>query len=160
MFEQCLEEVNAVVNLWCEETSTAKSGQTVADSLAELARYSLITRAEGDFSIHRMEQLVMRSRVAIDRTPKWIEGIRAVLCKYAPEETAENPKTWPVWDLLRPHAEVLVALAKNDSRVKADFRLLELMRQLYFGKALYKESLAVVEFAVQVAEQLHGPDSR
>jgi len=63
MYDQCPEEVAALVTLWCEETSTAKTGQTVADALAELARYSLITRDEGVFSLRRMEQLVLRSRV-------------------------------------------------------------------------------------------------
>lgn len=159
MFEQCPDEMDVLVNLWCKETSTAKSGQSVADALAELARYSLISRGEGVFNIHRMEQLVLRSRVAKDRWPEWIEGTRSVLCKYAPDETAENPNTWPVWNLLRPHAEVLVAFAKDDSRVQPHLALLEAMGQLYFGKALYRENLAVDEIAVKVAESLHGPES-
>ncbi len=159
MFEQCPDEIDALVNLWCEETGAAKSGRSVADALAELARYSLITRGEGVFSIHRMEQLVLWCRVAKDHTPKWIEATRAVLCKYAPDETAENPQTWPVWDLLRPHAEVLVAFAKDDSRVQPHLGLLQAMGQLYYGKALYKEGLAVDGLALQVAEKLHGPHS-
>src|SRR4029077_4707707 len=45
-------------------------------------------------AVHRMEQRILRSRVAGGRTPLWHEGTRALLCKYAPDETAESPRTW------------------------------------------------------------------
>jgi tetratricopeptide (TPR) repeat protein len=159
MFEHCPGEVAVLVNLWCEDLSESKSGQTVADALAELARYSLISRDDGVFSVHRMEQLVLRNRPVKKRMPTWIEGIRAVLCKYAPDETAENPKTWPVWDVLRPHAEALVAQAKADDGIQPHLGLLISIGQLYFGKALYTEDLAVDELALKVAEALHGAES-
>jgi tetratricopeptide (TPR) repeat protein len=159
MFEQCPDETMAVVNLWCEESGEVKTGQNIADAIAALARYSLIARGDGVFNIHRMEQVVLRHRVSRELSPKWIECIREVLCKYAPDETAENPKTWDVWDVLRPHAEALVSLANDDPRVQPHLSLVVALGQLYFGKALYSEGLSIEERALEIAGKIHGPAS-
>lgn len=159
MFEECLDEVMVLVNLWCEGSGEVKSEQSVADALAELSRYSLITRGEKAFSIHRMVQLVLRSRVAIDRIPSWIEGIRAALFKYAPDETAENPETWPLWDVLRPHVETLIALVSADECAEHHCRLYAGLGQLYYGKGLYQRALEVDEKMLSLAQKKYPANS-
>jgi tetratricopeptide (TPR) repeat protein len=159
MFEESPDEVTVLVDLWCEEKGEQAAERTVRDALAELARFSLITRGDGVFSVHRMEQLVLRSAVPKDRVPRWIEAARAVLVHYAPDETAEDPKTWPIWDKLRPHAEVLVAAAQADDLVEPHLDLIGSLGSLYYGKGLYKENLAIDEAALKVSERVDGPES-
>jgi tetratricopeptide (TPR) repeat protein len=162
MFADCPDEMKALVELWREETGEGGEEKSVRDAVKELVRYSLIERNTETFTIHRMERLVLAHRVHKDhedRVPQWIEATRAVLIRYAPEETAENPKTWPVWDVLRPHAEAMVESAKADSRVKSNLQLLISLGQLYFGKGLYRQNLLVDEMALDLAERTDGPES-
>jgi tetratricopeptide (TPR) repeat protein len=162
MFADCPDEMKALVELWREETGEGGEEKSVRDAVKELVRYSLIERNTETFTIHRMERLVLAHRVHKDhedRVPQWIEATRAVLIRYAPEETAENPKTWPVWDVLRPHAEAMVESAKADSRVKSNLQLLISLGQLYFGKGLYRQNLLVDEMALDLAERTEGPES-
>jgi tetratricopeptide (TPR) repeat protein len=159
MFEQCPEETAGLVELWCDTAGAFRTGQALFDALADLAHYSLIHRSDGMFSVHRMEQYILKSRVAEANVPQWHERICAVLRKYAPEETSESPRTWPVWDVLRPHAEVLVASFVSNDRIPADLELMGSVGTLLFGKGLYALSLKVEEDAVKVAERLAGAES-
>jgi hypothetical protein len=63
MFEDCPEELQALVALWCQENAESPAGKTVPDALAHLSRFSLVERSDGAFSIHRMEQLVLSRQV-------------------------------------------------------------------------------------------------
>ena len=159
MFAESPDEMKALVELWCEETAEPGDSKPVRDAVKELVRYSLIERNTDLFTIHRMERLVLRAKVSKDRAPNWIEATRAALIHYAPDETAENPSTWPVWDLLRPHAEALVNLAKADNRVKPNLDLLNALGNLYYGKGLYAQNRLIDEFALEIALQTHGDAS-
>jgi tetratricopeptide (TPR) repeat protein len=158
MFEDCPDEYKKLVTLWCEESGEAMAERDTEDALSELANYSLVERGDNSFSVHRMERLVLSHRIPKETFPKWVEATRAALEKYAPDETAEDPKTWPVWDKLRPHAEALVAAQRDDGRISPSLPLLITLGQLYFGKGLYNESLAVDEAALALAEQTDGPE--
>jgi tetratricopeptide (TPR) repeat protein len=159
MFADCPEEVNALVGLWGEETGEASAGKSVRDALTELVHYSLIARDADVFTIHRMERLVLSHKVPKDRVPRWIEATRAALVRYGPDETAENPTTWPVWDRLRPHAEALVRAAQADRRVEPSLTLMIGLGQLYYGKGLYAENLAIDEAALGIAGRVDGAES-
>ncbi len=95
MFAEYPDEFKTLVKLWCDESGDAMVERNVEDALSELANYSLVERGGGDFSIHRTERLVLSHRIPKESFPKWVEATRAALEKYAPDETAENPKTWP-----------------------------------------------------------------
>jgi tetratricopeptide (TPR) repeat protein len=159
IFADCPDELKALVDLWCEETGEPTAGRPLRDAVTELVRYSLIERSGDLFTIHRMERLVLGHKVPKERIPRWIEATRAALIRYAPEETAENPKTWPVWDILRPHAEALVNQAKADKRVEPSLTLIVALGQLYYGKGLYAESLLIDEMALELANQSEGSES-
>ena len=157
MFEESPDELKALVGLWCEETGEQPAERSVRDALAELARFSLITRGDGVFSVHRMEQLVLHSAVPKDRVPRWIEVTRAVLVHYAPDRTAQDPQTWPIWDVLRPHAEAIVELGVSDDRVEPSLLLMGALSRLYYGKALYSLCLGLEEKALGIARRTLGP---
>ncbi len=135
----------------------------IPEWIADLARYSMVqTRISGGDStltVHGLVQAVERHSIAHDAVPIWILMTRASLIAYVPYETAEDPKTWPVWDVLRPHAEALVNLAKADQRVEPDLKLLVGLSQLYYGKALYPQALLADELAQEVAERRGGAES-
>jgi tetratricopeptide (TPR) repeat protein len=160
IFEQCQEETKALVTLWCEESGETLVQKPVRDSITELARYSLVSRSDGMFSVHRMEQLILRSRVSQDRMPQWHERIRDVLCKYAPDETAESPRTWSVWDVLRPHAEFLIAAFVSDERIPPHLDLMGSIGSLLYGKGLYAASLKMEEDALLAAKRSAGEESK
>jgi tetratricopeptide (TPR) repeat protein len=159
MFEQCPEEVKALMALWCEENGESPVEKSVADAVALLSRFSLVERGDGSFSIHRMERLVLSWKVLKDRVPRWIEATRAALVSYAPNGTAEDPKTWPVWDVLRPHAETLVELGLSDRRVEPSLTLMGALSALYYGKGLYLLDLHLEEKALAIARSTLPPDS-
>lgn len=160
MFEGCPNEVGSAVALWCEETGETSAGQDLTDAIADLSRYSLITRAGETFSVHRMQQRILRYRIPRDHVPRWSEKTRSVLCKYAPTETAESPRTWPLWDVLRPHAEILVNGFLTDDRIEPYHELMTDLGCLYFGKALYKLSLAMDKDAIELIRRTDGPESK
>lgn len=159
MFEDSQDEVNSLVALWSEEKGEPPLKTPVREALAQLARFSLLTRGNGVFNVHRMEQLVLRSSIPEDRVPKWIEATRAILVHYTPEETAESPRTWSLWDNLRPHAEAVVAAVRNDARVAPHADFLSSLGNLYFGKGLYGRSLRIEEWALRDAERASGAES-
>ena len=160
MFENCPEQTKALVTLWCEESGETVVEKPMRDSLSGLARYSLVSRSDGMFSIHRVQQLILRSRVSQERMPQWHERTRAVLCKYAPDETAESPRTWAIWDVLRPHAEFLIAAFIADERIAPDFDLMGSVGSLLYGKGLFLPSLKVEEVALNVAKRSSGEESK
>lgn len=159
MFESSPDETNSLVTLWCEETNDQPEKKAVRDALNELARFSLVTRSEGAFSVHRMEQAILRSKVSSDLVPSWIERTRAVLVHYAPDETAENPTTWQIWDKLRAHAETLVASSLADTRIEPHMPLMGALGQLYYGKGSYSQSLAIDESMLPIAQRIYASDS-
>jgi tetratricopeptide (TPR) repeat protein len=161
MFADCPDEMKALVDLWCEETGEPGDTKSVRDAVKELVRYSLIDRSAETFTIHRMERLVLAHRAHKDhqdRVPRWIEATRAAMICYAPDDTAEDPKTWPVWDVLRPHAEALVQYSLRDRLIESDLALLNALGQFYYGKAKFEESLAMDEEALQAAKKLTPRD--
>lgn len=160
MFEKCPEQTKALVSLWCEESGETAVDRPVRDSLSELARYSLVSRSDGMFSIHRVEQLILRNRVSPERVAQWHERTRAALCKYAPDETAESPRTWAIWDVLRPHAEFLIDAFVADERIAPEFDLMGSVGSLLYGKGLFLLSLRMEELALKVAKRSSGEESK
>jgi len=142
-----------------ERRKRSSATQTAALPRLPSVDASQTTREDGTFSVHRMEQAILRSRVPNDSIPKWVEHTRAILYKYAPSETAESPRTWPIWDGIRPHAETLVALSIVDRRVKPHLDLMASLANLYFGKGLYSLSLTLEENLLNIAKRTHGEES-
>jgi len=135
----------------------------IPEWIAALERYSMV-QAHGSvedraFSVHGLVQAVEADSITKDAVPKWIEKTRESLIAYAPDETAENPKTWPIWDGLRPHAERLVDLALTNERVEPSLLLMGSLGSLYYGKGLYDLDLRMEEKALEIARRILPPDS-
>ena len=124
-----------------------------------LSKYSLILRSDDSFQIHRIVQWILRETVDRKSMPNWVDMIRENLCAFAPDETAEDPRTWRDWDQIRPHAEELVKLARENDDVKPHLNLMVALGVLYYGKGLYQLSLPLEREALQVAEATQGAES-
>lgn len=159
LFKARPSELEALVELWCEESGETPASVPVRDALAELARYSLVSRDGSSFQVHRMEQEVLRARTPRERVASWIERLREAVAAYAPDESAESPNTWEIWVGLRPHATALVEAAERDPTIRPDLRLMSALAAFYFGRGEYSLSLAMEERALAQAERHHGPDS-
>jgi tetratricopeptide (TPR) repeat protein len=160
IYEQCPNEVSAIIDLWCEETSEAKTDIIVAEALANLSKYSLISRSDGFFSVHRMEQRILKSRVKKEFLPKWHENTQKLIYKYAPDETAESPRTWAIWDILRPHVEFLVESFIGDDQLPVHMKLMSSLGTLLFGKGLYNLSLRVDEDSLKVVKRMDDSEGK
>ena len=159
MFKGNTNKIAELVKLWCEETDEEQRQIDPEEAIAELAAFSLVTWSKDSFTIHRMLQEVVKSRTPGERLPQWIEQVTQLICDFAPKETAENPSTWGIWDMLRPHAESLIEHSNADSRIQTNLTLIDSLGALYFGKGLYSTSLDFEQKALKIAETRFASDS-
>jgi len=159
MFKGNTSKIAELVKLWCEETKEEQKQSEPEEAIAELSAFSLVTWSGDSFTIHRMLQEVVKSQTPGERLPQWIEQVTQLVCDYAPKEIAENPSTWGIWDILRPHTETLIEYSDNDSRIQANLKLLDSLSILYYGKGLYSTSLDLAQKALKIAETRFASDS-
>jgi tetratricopeptide (TPR) repeat protein len=154
MFETCLEETKALLALWCSETGEALNEQPVGEALSELARYSLITRGDGTFSMHRMEQAIVQSSVPGAEINQWAQAAVNLIQRYGPDNPSE-PSSWPVWDVLLPHAELLWEIYRERPGVTIGVEYPQSLAKLFQSKGRYT---AAIRYARQVEEfrRLHS----
>ena len=103
MFEKEKSIVEEAIGLWCEETGAQPGNQSVKAAIAELAAYSMVTRKGPSLTVHRMVQDVLRSKIPEERRRDWIERSLRLVNDFSPIDP-NDVRTWPNWDLLRPHA--------------------------------------------------------
>ena len=159
MFNGNTNKIAELMKLWCEETGEELRQIDPEEAIAELAAFSLVTWNGDSFTIHRMLQEVVKSRTPDERLPQWIEQVTQLVCDFVPKEIAENPSTWGIWDMLRPHVESLVEYSNADSRIQANLKLLDSLSVLYYGKGLYSTSLDLAQKALKIAETRFASDS-
>src|SRR4051812_39094244 len=63
MFEDGAEIVGEAVGLLCEEVGAQIEDRSIKEEIAELASYSMVTRKGESFTVHRMVQDALRSRI-------------------------------------------------------------------------------------------------
>lgn len=110
MFKAEKEMVDGACELLRSETGHSDGVGSIREALGELERYSLISRQEETFTVHRVVQEVLRNQIPPDRLRDWIETALRIVDSYAPLN-ADDVRTWPVWNVLRPHAARIVRLA-------------------------------------------------
>ena len=77
----------------------------VADAIAVLRRYSLVTPAgNGLLLVHRLVQAVTRDQVPADLVTAWQQAAAAVIEGALPGDPTQR-ETWPAYALLLPHAQ-------------------------------------------------------
>jgi TPR repeat protein len=83
----------------------------VADTVAALRRYSLVTPAgDGLVLMHRLVQAVALAQVPADVADQWEQGAAALVEAAVPADS-DLPAAWPVCAVLLPHARAVLSPA-------------------------------------------------
>ncbi len=155
LVEQNLRLLRKLATLWTKETSDKIPEINVKVALADLAKYSLISRSNKGFFVHRMVRDVMRGQVPVGQAKKWFDTVQSFVYKYSPG-LSESPKTWGEWDLLRPHVEEFVLLCTHHTSFRPNIKLMARLAAYYFGKGFYERSLEIERFALRFAIELNA----
>ena len=128
-------------------------------ALADLERYSLVTRArdEPTFAVHRLVQDVTRRslqgearQAALTRALGWIGD--AFVCDPG------DVRNWPVLDPLAPHTGSVVQHADTAAIPEPTARLMNELGRLFRAKALNSLAEPLYRRALLIGEASFGPD--
>jgi tetratricopeptide (TPR) repeat protein len=156
MFEEGEVIVDEATGALQEETGRPPVEQTVRDAFAELAGYSMVTRSAGNFTVHGVVQGVIRTRIPEEHRQGWIERSLRLVDDYSLLDSADV-RTWPVWDLLRPHAARIVEEADGAGISDPTDRLMNRLAVLLLNKSLYAQAEPLMRRALQIGEDTLGP---
>lgn len=156
MFEWEREVVEDACELLRSETRHSDDIGSVREALAELESYSLISRQEeATFTVHRVVQDVLQSRVPPERLKDWIEVSLKIVNGYAPLP-ADDVRTWPVWSTLRPHAARIVYLADQAGLVNPTSRLMNELGAYLDSRDIHAEAEPLKRRALAIDEAVLG----
>jgi len=139
MFEKGASVIVEAVGLLSEETGQEAAPQAVREGLAELAAYSMITKDGETGNVHRMVQEVVRSRIPEERRRGWIELALRLVNDFSPPESGDV-RTWRIWNVLRPHAALVVQHADEAHIARPTSRLLTQLDCYLDAKGIYVEA--------------------
>jgi tetratricopeptide (TPR) repeat protein len=157
MFEEGASIVEEAVGLLLEETEQDGSPQAVREGLTELAAYSMIVKDGETGTVHRMVQEVVRGRIPEERRREWIERALRLVNDFSPPEPGDV-RTWPVWNVLRPHAAVVTDYADRAGITDPTAQLMSQMAVLLYTKSLYEEAELLMRRALKIGEDSFGQD--
>jgi tetratricopeptide (TPR) repeat protein len=127
-------------------------------TIAALRRYSLITKHDDSFSIHRLVQLVARDQLTEDERRRWAEVAVRIVNQVFPFES-EDPRTWPICEKLLPHAQAAIEEGGGGQvDAEATTRLINQMGMYFYGRAQYAEAKQAFERSLIIGEEAFGPD--
>lgn len=155
MFESEKEIVEDACELLLSETGQANGAGSIRDALAELESYSLISRQEATFAVHRVVQEVVQSRIPPERLKDWIESSLKIVDSYAPFPS-DDVRTWPVWTGLRPHAARIVLLADEVGLTDPTSRLMNALGVYLGARGLYSEAEPLKRRTLAINEASFG----
>ncbi|MEA2604103.1 MAG: hypothetical protein QOF89_5095 [Acidobacteriota bacterium] len=158
MFEKGSRLVEEGAGLLREETGQDAESKPVREGIAELSAYSMITREAETFTVHRMVQEVMRTRIPEERRREWIERALRLVNDYSPFE-ANDVRTWPVWNVLRPHAAVVLRYADEVQIAKPTSRLMSQMHVYLTTKGLNAEAESLIRRSLAIEEAINPKSS-
>jgi tetratricopeptide (TPR) repeat protein len=157
MFEDGAKIVGEAVGLLCEETGAQIEDRPVKEAVTELASFSMMTRKGESFTVHRMVQDALRSRIPEERRRYWIERCLRLVNDCSPP-TPSDVRTWPVWDPLRPHAARVIQYADDAEIAHPTARLINQLALLLLNKSLYGEAEPLMRRALEIYEATYGPE--
>ena len=152
-----LELLRTASELLPEPLRAATADDLLLDEvLTTLLRYSLVSRLEESFSMHRLVQLAVRQALAEDGLA-WAEvALRAVSAAF-PEESNLQPEVWPRCARLLPHA-VSGIQRVGDLAPNAVAVLLDSVGTYLTGRGQYSEARSYLERSLTIEAAVHGPD--
>ncbi len=157
MFEDGAEIVGEAVGMLCEEMEAQVEDGSVKEAITELASYSMVTRKGESFTVHRMVQDALRSRIPEERRRDWIERSLRLVNDFSPVPP-DDVRTWPTWDLLRPHAARVIQNAEENGIFRPNGPAHAANWLCCFrGKGLYREAEPLIRRALQIDEDSLGP---
>jgi len=129
-------------------------------SLAQLAEYSLIALTSDSFSIHPLVQAAQRETLSAEQRKQWVGFALRIVNDYSPTPP-DDPRNWPIWDRLYPHADALLVHAEsygvsNDSAM----RLTNQVGGYVFSKGQFEKAEPLYRRALTIAETAFGPADR
>ena len=158
MFEKGAGVIDEAAALFCEETGRQPAPCPVREALAELAASSLITlQDEERFAVHPMAQEALRSHIPADRLRAWIEQALRIVNASAAGDTGDL-RTWPLWDLLRPHISRIVVQADEAGIAEPTGKLMNDLGLLLKAKGLYDDAEPLLRRALDINEQAFGTE--
>jgi tetratricopeptide (TPR) repeat protein len=126
-------------------------------ALAELARFTLVTRQETQVSVHRLVQEVVRSRIPAQSRAAWVEKAVRLVNDFAPRPP-DDVRTWPVWDPLRPHAMRVIELAEAENVEQPVSTLMNELAVLLKTKGIFSQAKPLYRRALTLDERAFGND--
>ena len=155
MFEQGASIVQESVEAFCEEAGVEAGDSSIQSALADLAAFSMATRAGTSFVVHRMVQEVLRSSLLEEHRRDWIERSLRLVNDYSPADP-DDVRTWSVWDPLRPHAAIVVQHADAAAIFSPTSRLMNQLAVFLLAKSLYNEAEPLMRRTLQIDQQVFG----
>jgi hypothetical protein len=149
--EEMFESEKAVV----EEAVEGEDRSSIREALAELESYSLISRQEAAFTVHRVVQEVVQSRIPPERRREWIEASLKIVNGYSPFPP-DDVRTWPVWNVLRPHAARIVLLADEAGVTDPPRRLMNELGLYLNTRSLHAEAEPLMRRSLAIDEASFG----
>jgi tetratricopeptide (TPR) repeat protein len=157
LFESGEEIVAEAILQLAEETGQPPKEEPGRAALADLAAYSMINQEDGAVVVHRLVQEVTRTRIPAERRRAWIELSLQIVDRFAPFD-ADDVRTWPVWDLLRPHAAEVLAHADTVSIPEPTGRLMNQLGLLLNAKGLFAEAEGLYRRSLEIGQASLGKD--
>ena len=157
MFEDSSDVLNGAMMLLEDKKPPGKSKLKIKVALSELSAYSMITRQQEGFTVHRILQEVIRTRIPEDKRRDWIEKTLGIVNDFAPTDS-RDVRTWPVLDVLRPHAETIAKKADQVEITEPTSRLMSILGTYLHYKGLYHESEYWKKRALAIDEASLGKD--
>jgi tetratricopeptide (TPR) repeat protein len=129
------------------------------DALKALRHYALIEAAEESLSIHRLVQAITRDRLAVEERAQWAEAaMQCVAALFPSGNAADDPRTWPIYARLFPHASSAISHVGEMDNAKANSTLLLQMGFYLERRAQFAEARPYFERALAISEQVLGPE--
>jgi len=130
----------------------------VRDLLANLADFSMIRRdaQKDEITVHRVVQEILRTQQK-EPVPVLTAALN-MLNAARPEGDPADVRTWPQWELLRPHVAFVVAAAEKAGIGELVSDLMGALAILLSGKALHAEAEPLMRRALAIDEQSCGAE--
>ena len=158
MFEENSKIVAEAMQLLSKESVQDNKAEFNAKAaFGELASYSMITKESKSFTLHRIVQQVIRSRIASKHRKNWLEKALRLVNNFAPTDSYDV-RTWPILNVLRPQAETIAVSADKAKITNPTARLMGVLGTYLHYKGLYDKAEQWKRRALEIDEAALGKD--
>gem|GEM_PF-2317380 len=151
--------LSAGVNAEAENSVACWTDDEVRDTLTRLTEFRVIRQdpQAGSITLHRVVQKILRDRQA--EPQRWLTAALGLLDQARPAGDADDARTWPVWEPLRPHVAFATAEGDRLGIAVPTSCLMGDLATLLGAKGLHKEAKPLQRRALAIDELHYGPES-